>query len=62
MKGLDGLYPNQPSSFIQADSSLNISLINSLILGSTLFVLLTFLLFPNPLFNFVFESLATSLI
>lgn len=60
MKGLDS--PNQPSSFISADSSLNISLINSLILGSTLFVLLTFLLFPNPLFNIVFESLATSLI
>ena len=60
MKGLDT--PNQPSSFISADSSLNISLINSLILGSTLFVLLTFLLFPNPLFNIVFESLATSLI
>jgi NADH-quinone oxidoreductase subunit N len=38
-----------------------ISLINSLILGSTLFILLTFILFPNILINVVFTSFTTTL-
>jgi NADH-quinone oxidoreductase subunit N len=60
MKGLDSS-PSLSQSFIPSDSSLNINLIHSLILGSTLFIILTFLLYPNPLFNFLFDSLALSL-
>jgi hypothetical protein len=42
-------------------ASLKINLINSIILGISLFILLTFLLFPNLLLNIVFESLTISL-
>jgi hypothetical protein len=42
-------------------STNNINLINSLILGFSFYILLTFLFFPNPLLNIVFESLAISL-
>lgn len=59
MHGIDSA--PSTTSIIPSDSSLNINLILSLILGSTLFILLTFLLFPNPLLNFVFESLTISL-
>jgi NADH-quinone oxidoreductase subunit N len=40
----------------------NISFIYSLILGLSLFILSTFLFFPNILINFIFESLTLSLI
>lgn len=40
---------------------MSVSFVNSLILGFSLFVLLTFLLYPNPLLNIIFESLANSL-
>jgi len=39
-----------------------ISLIRSLILGSTLFFILTFMFFPNPLISFTFDALSCSLI
>lgn len=62
MRGLDSsLGHSIDYNFIPSDSSLNISLIHSLILGGSLFILLTFLLFPNPLLNFVFDSLTISL-
>lgn len=60
MKGID-FAKNEPRLTISSESSLNISLIHSLILGSTLFIILTFLLFPNTLLNFIFESLTISL-
>lgn len=66
MKGIDTATPesrqSRPSgNWLSSESSLNISLIHSLILGSTLFIILTFLLYPNTLLNFVFESLTISL-
>lgn len=68
MKGLDNvptISSNQgnikDTRLIPSDSALNVNLVQSLILGSTLFILLTFLLFPNPLLNFIFESLTLSL-
>ncbi len=60
MRGIDS-HPTVISSHVSSDSSLNINLIHSLILGSTFFIILTFLLFPNPLLNFVFDSLTYSL-
>lgn len=48
-------------TILPSDSSLNINLVNSLILGSTLFIIMTFLFFPNPLLNLVFESLTVTL-
>jgi hypothetical protein len=42
-------------------SSYSLNTINSLILGSSFYILLTFLFFPNILLNIVFESFATSL-
>jgi len=41
--------------------SSNISFISSLILGSTLFFILTFMFFPNPLISFTFDALTSSL-
>ena len=51
MKGCE----NNTNNFI------NINFINSMILGFSLFILLTFLFFPNILLNIVFESLTVSL-
>ena len=56
MRGLD-----YPEKTILTNTTSNINLVNSLILGFSLFILLTFLFFPNPLLNIVFESLAISL-
>ena len=39
-----------------------ISLINSILLGSTLFILITFILFPNILINLVFTSFTITLL
>ena len=38
-----------------------ISFISSIILGSTLFFILTFMFFPNPLISFTFDALTSSL-
>jgi hypothetical protein len=54
--GKGGEYSNAPIG------GTNISFIYSLILGLSLFILSTFLFFPNILINFIFESLTLSLI
>jgi len=50
-----------PSGVMASTQAVNVNFINSLILGISLFILLTFLLFPNPLLNIIFETLASSL-
>lgn len=60
--GQSSLSSQNIAPFYSANSPLNITLINSLILGSTLWVLVTFILYPNPLFNFIFGSLVTSVL
>jgi NADH:ubiquinone oxidoreductase subunit 2 (subunit N) len=50
----DVIYPTQ--------STFSLSLLSSLVLGSTLFVILTFLLFPSPLLDFSLTAISSSLL
>jgi NADH-quinone oxidoreductase subunit N len=56
-------FKNLSNLFISssAHDTSNISLISSLILGSTFFFILTFMFFPNPLISFTFDALSSSL-
>ena len=51
---------NQNEAYIALGPN-NISFISSIILGSTLFFILTFMFFPNPLISFTFDALTNSL-
>ena len=51
---------NQNEAYIALGPN-NISFISSIILGSTLFFILTFMFFPNPLITFTFDALTNSL-
>jgi hypothetical protein len=57
----DFLYKTLSDISMKEIKTNNINLINSLILGFSFYIILTFLFFPNPLLNIVFESLAISL-
>lgn len=61
-KTLSDISMGGKSEAINSEKTINnINLINSLILGFSFYILITFLFFPNPLLNIVFESLAISL-
>jgi NADH-quinone oxidoreductase subunit N len=67
LKNLSGVFKSSVSSdpniayIALSPNSNGVSFISSIILGATLFFILTFMFFPNPLISFTFDALTNSL-
>jgi NADH-quinone oxidoreductase subunit N len=61
---LSAVFKSSPSAdpFIGSAPRIPVSFISSILLGSTLFFILTFMFFPNPLISLSFDALACSLL